>query len=197
MPKREITFIHCGGPPYVSELYSYTCDGSEGIIEFDGYYRLNDGEDDVYKSCKSLPSKELFIEQILSDTPKYVSRAPHPWQPLELDPSHSSQNIEYVSYDILEDNLYLIEVYRRETIECTNQISTIEDEDGEEMNVCFFPTDRQRIYFRVLETNMPHARFVELREMLEKQETERYNAYYASQRASYRGVTIDRQTQSN
>ncbi len=197
MPKREVEFERCGGPPYVSELYSYTCDGSEGIIEFDGYYRLNDGEGDYYKSYKSLPSKELFCTRLVSDTPKYVTRALNPWQPLELDPSHSSQNIEYVSYDILETNLYLIEVYRRETIECTNQISTIEDEDGEEMNVCFFPTDHQRIYFRVLETNMPNERFFELRDMLEKQEKDRMNAYYTSQRATYRGVTIDRQTQTN
>lgn len=197
MPKRDVMFTHCGGPPHIRELHSYTCDGSEGIIEFDGYYRLNDGTDDCYVSCKSLPAKEIISAQLLSDTPRIVSRPNRSSHVIELDSYTTFENMSYTSYDILEDNLYLIEVYRRETIECTNQISTIEDEDGEEMNVCFFPTDRQRLYFRVLEIISSNTRFVELRDILEKQDSDRMNAYYASQRAAYRGVAIDRQTQSN
>ena len=65
------------------------------------------------------------------------------------------------------------------------------------MNVCFFPTARQRLYFRVLETNPSGARLNELRNILENEEKKRLDLYYATQRASYRGVTIDRQTQSN
>jgi hypothetical protein len=202
MPKREIHFLHSGAsssPPHIRELHSYICDGSEGIIEFDGHYYLSNGsETPLYlQSSKSLPTKEIIFTQLLSDTPKYVTRAPHPYQPLELVPSHSSQNIEYVSYDVLEENLYLIEIYRRKIVECTDQISTIEDEDGEEMKVCFFPTARQRLYFRVLETNPSGARLSELRDILENEEKKRLDLYYATQRASYRGVTIDRQTQSN
>ena len=196
MPKQEVEFIHCGRPPYIRELHSYTCDGSEGIIEFDGYYRLNDGEDDFYEHCKSLPSKELICTRLLSDTPRIVPRL-YPSHLVDICASDSSEVQTCLSYSILEQNTHLIEVYRRETIECTNQISRIEDEDGEEMNVCFFPTDRQRLYFRVLETNMPNERFVELRDSIEKTETDRQNAYYASQRVAYRGVAIDRQTQSN
>lgn len=196
MPKQEVEFIHCGRPPYIRELHSYTCDGSGGIIEFDGYYRLNDGEDDFYEHCKSLPSKELICTRLLSDTPRIVPRL-YPSPLVDICASEPSEVQTCLSYSILEQNTYLIEVYRRETIECTNQISRIEDEDGEEMNVCFFPTDRQRLYFRVLETNMPNERFVELRDSIEKTETDRQNAYYASKRAVYPGVSIDRQTQSN
>jgi hypothetical protein len=32
-----------------------------------------------------------------------------------------------------------------------NEISEIDDEDGETMKVCFFPTNRIRLWFRVLE----------------------------------------------
>jgi hypothetical protein len=45
---------------------------------------------------------------------------------------------------------YEVEFYRREIIKNTNAYSTIEEDDGTEMNVCFFPTDRQRVYFKVL-----------------------------------------------
>jgi hypothetical protein len=196
MPKRDIQFLHCGRPPYIRELVSYTCDGSEGIIEFDGYYRLNDGTDEMHASCKSLPAREIFFAQLHSDTPRYVTRTRQPWQPLELDPAHSSkEEITYLTYDLLEQDVYIVEVYKREIIECTDQISTIEDEDGEPMRVCFTPTDRQRIYFRVLEVNPTNERIDEVQRVIEKEEKDRMNQYYAEQRASYRGVTIDRQAQ--
>lgn len=196
MPKREIQFLHCGRPPYIRELISYTCDGSEGIIEFDGYYYLYDEEDDYYNWCKTLPAKEIFFAQLHSDTPKYVTRTRQPWQPLELDPAHSSkEEITYLTYDVLELDIYLVEVYKREIVECTNRISRMQDDDGEEMNVCFSPTNRQRLYFRVLEANPTSERLRELEDMIEKEEKDRMDQYYAEQRASYRGVTIDRQTQ--
>jgi hypothetical protein len=44
-----------------------------------------------------------------------------------------------------------VEVERREKGEPTDSYSTIDDGDGEEMNICFFPTAIQRLYFRVLE----------------------------------------------
>jgi hypothetical protein len=190
----------CNTPPFIRELFSYRNDGSEGMIEFDGYYRINDGTNEMYKSCKSLPSREIFFEQLYSDTPKYVTRPQWKYQVLEnfvVEPvdSNPPQEITYATYDLLEQNVYLVEIYRREIVECTDQISTIEDEDGEPMRVCFSPTDRQRIYFRVLEVNPTGARIDELKRDIEKEETDRMNQYYAEQRASYRGVTIDRQTQ--
>jgi hypothetical protein len=40
------------------------------------------------------------------------------------------------------------ELCKREKIKNTNEYSTIDD-DGDEMDVCFFPTDIQRIWFHV------------------------------------------------
>jgi hypothetical protein len=53
-------------------------------------------------------------------------------------------------FNELENRLFQIEIYKREKIENTDVISTIDDEDGGEMDVCFFPTDIQIIYFKVL-----------------------------------------------
>jgi hypothetical protein len=68
-------------------------------------------------------------------------------QKLRMTYRHTTgQNREVVEY------LYAdVEVYRREKGKATDSYSTIEDDDGEEMNVCFFPTAIQRLYFRVLE----------------------------------------------
>ena len=55
------------------------------------------------------------------------------------------------SCNILEYKEYIIEIYRRVIHESTDKISEIED-DGVPMSVCFFPTDKQTIYFRILET---------------------------------------------
>jgi hypothetical protein len=45
---------------------------------------------------------------------------------------------------------YEIEFYRREILKNTNSYSEIEEDNGEKLNVCFFPTDHQRVYFKVL-----------------------------------------------
>ncbi len=44
----------------------------------------------------------------------------------------------------------LIEISRRELITNTSRYSEHE-EDGHEMKICFFPTHRQRIWFRIIE----------------------------------------------
>ena len=38
---------------------------------------------------------------------------------------------------------------KREIVKDTSSYGPVEDSDGEEMNVCFFPTERQRIFFTV------------------------------------------------
>jgi hypothetical protein len=65
-----------------------------------------------------------------------------------------------------ECDMYVVEIMRRETLDCTDVISEVEDEGGGKMNVCFFPTDRQRLYFRVLEKNPTHKRYEQLRAAL-------------------------------
>ena len=57
----------------------------------------------------------------------------------------SFRNKELVDY-----HLYHVSIYRRQIIKNTDVISTIEDGGGSEMNVCFFPTSRQRFFFKVL-----------------------------------------------
>ncbi len=47
---------------------------------------------------------------------------------------------------------YKIEIYKMELYESTNEISEIDGDDGEEpMRVCFFPTNKMKIWFRILE----------------------------------------------
>jgi hypothetical protein len=54
-------------------------------------------------------------------------------------------------YNIIEEYMYLIEIYKRVIHESTDKYTEIE-EDGMPMKVCFFPTNKQTIYFRILET---------------------------------------------
>jgi hypothetical protein len=51
----------------------------------------------------------------------------------------------------LESLQYIIEIYKKVIHENTDVISEIEDNNRDTMRVCFFPTNRQTIYFRVLE----------------------------------------------
>ena len=108
---------------FVDTLFHYECDGSGGKFDFDGYYYLND--------C---------------DLPKH-------------------HNLFYRKTDeagtVIVDQLYIVEVYRREEIadtsvytptrrqiEARGEVTT--DEDDEYGGICFFPTKRQVIYFRVI-----------------------------------------------
>lgn len=43
-----------------------------------------------------------------------------------------------------------VEIYRREKVKDTSTFWMEKDEDGSEMNICLFPTDLQKMYFKVL-----------------------------------------------
>jgi hypothetical protein len=113
--------------PYIidNEPIEYICDGKEGSILFDGYYYVEDHPP---------PYPE--------DKGKYIAR----WA--EWLPKKIFMNTKVFEKDkdskILEDINYIIEVYKREMFEKTDVISEFE-EDG-------VPTNKQRIYFRVLES---------------------------------------------
>jgi hypothetical protein len=115
--------------PFIYDQNSivYNCDGNEGSLFFDGYYYVEDHpppypEDDVLK----------------------------PWERPQRHPEWLPKNLEmFVKHDKWEKKLY-IEVYKREIHESTDRISEEEDMDGHPMSVCFFPTNKQTIYFRVL-----------------------------------------------
>jgi len=50
-----------------------------------------------------------------------------------------------------ERHIYIVEIYKRITHESTNEMSTIEEDDGTAMDVCFFPTNKQTLFFHVIE----------------------------------------------
>jgi adenylosuccinate synthase len=47
--------------------------------------------------------------------------------------------------------IYIVEVYKRIIHESTNKYGEMEDEDGTTMKVCLTSSDRQTLFFRVLE----------------------------------------------
>ncbi len=109
--------------PWIKRLFAYEVEGSEGMIEFDGHYYVSDEEFPTKLLMSfSLKEKEGFTKE------------DHPGS---------------IFYNIIRKDDLLIEVHRREKIECTDKISKIIDQGGEEMDVCFFPTDRQKIYFHI------------------------------------------------
>jgi hypothetical protein len=55
------------------------------------------------------------------------------------------------TYAMIDEGLLLIEFTRREIINNTDSYGPVQDEDGSEMNICFFPTDHQRLHFKILQ----------------------------------------------
>ncbi len=124
--------------PYIKDLLNYSIDSTlnEGSVEFDGYYYVHDEEPaNEYERRYSevLPTKLIMNVCVMDSEAKPV--------PGEVGAFRQ---------ELVSGGEYLIEVYKREYIKNTDIISTIEDEDGEEMRVCFFPTDHQRLHFRIL-----------------------------------------------
>jgi len=56
-----------------------------------------------------------------------------------------------------EEHFYMIEIYDRDIYESTNETSEIDDDHGGFMEVCFFPTNRQRLHFRILDFDLTIA----------------------------------------
>jgi len=50
-------------------------------------------------------------------------------------------------YKTIEGHAYNIEIYKKVIHDCTDKTSKLDD-----YGICFFPTNTQTIYFRVLET---------------------------------------------
>ncbi len=141
--------------PYIAneEGVEYVCPscvvGAEGTIAFDGYFYIDDGpltpEEELlpYWKRPTRYGRHLPIElrMVMQRREKEPSRR-------EVDDEKGwTRN----HYNVLETHDCIIEVYKRVTHESTDRVSEIEDDDGEPMSVCFFPTNRQTLYFRVLE----------------------------------------------
>jgi hypothetical protein len=132
--------------PYIcgQEPIEYSCDGKEGYIHFNGYYYVENHappylEDEALRPRRYdvwLPQKLKMITQL---------REKEPYKEEVVD------NVTTSYYKELECLQYIIEVYKKVIHKNTDVISEIDDGYGENTRVCFFPTNRQTIYFRVLE----------------------------------------------
>jgi len=113
---------------YTEILYDYMNDGQTGFIEFNGYfyYSIGDESNDRYEKVKNAV---LCVCNI-----------------------HDRENILPPRPDSerLCDTFWEIEFTHREILKNTDSISQIEDQDGSVMDVCFFPTNYQRIHFKIL-----------------------------------------------
>ena len=128
--------------PYISgqEPIEYVCDGNEGHIHFDGYYYVEDEPleqwDRPRRHQEWLPQKLIMCMQLCEK------------EPYKVEVVNNATRSYYKELDKLQ---CVVEIYKRIIHEKTDVLSEIEDSNGETMNVCFFPTNRQTIYFRVLE----------------------------------------------
>jgi len=138
--------------PYIREHIpiEYVCDGKEGHIKFNGYYYVEDHsppypEDDGLEvwECPMRHSEWLPLKAFM-----HVKRREAEPYKVEVDPENL---ITEHFYKTLEEQIYMVEIYKRILYEPTDQESEIQDERGGKMDVCFFPTNIQTIYFRVLE----------------------------------------------
>ena len=140
----------------------YTCDGAEGSITFDGYYYVEDHappypEDDALEPWHRPTRRDEWLPKTLQLY--IVRRDAEPYKvvatpPREFDASSGITSLgghEYF-HKTREEYGYVVEIYRRVIHECTDRISEEEDDDGTPMRICFFPTNLQTLYFRVIET---------------------------------------------
>jgi hypothetical protein len=123
----ELYHVHFTTPddsrgPYVQRLIDYELTPTGGHITFDGYYYIEDSD---------LPKILTLDFSKREEKPYKVVNGGH----------HYHFEFNYAAE---------VEIHEREIIKITDAISTIEDDDGEEMRVCFFPTRIQRLHFSVI-----------------------------------------------
>lgn len=112
--------------PYIQELIEYNISEGGGYIHYDGYYYVNNEE---------FPKRLFFITTLRDEIPYEEKRT---------DTDYSCK------YKIIEEDFYEIEIYDRIKIKNTSEFSEMEDEDGSTMRVCFYPTDEQKIMFKII-----------------------------------------------
>ena len=128
----DIHFISNDTTPYLMDSSSakYECDGKEGSIQFNGHFYVKDEE---------LPMKmTLFVRR-------------REKEPYKVD-TEDNKTTQY--HNTIEEHLYIVEIYRRIKHKSTDIYGHLDiGAEGEEdiQNVCFFPTQWQTIYFRILE----------------------------------------------
>lgn len=110
--------------PFIGTVLTHelNSDLSEGSLGYNGYFYVQDTD---------LP---LSYTMSLYKTEK---------EPIETDISGTTTKY---TYKYVFEYTFRVEVYRREQYEDTSQFG----EDPEEGSVCFFPTHREKIWFRIL-----------------------------------------------
>lgn len=113
--------------PYIQKLIDYQISDTEGSISFDGYY---------YVLNEEFPIKTMYNTTLREEKP--------------YEEGATEDGGTYAKYKNVEDKWYEIEIYDRQKVKDTSRFSEVDDEDGEPMRVCFFPTYEQKIMFRVI-----------------------------------------------
>lgn len=131
-PKHEFHFVHHdasnGLLPYIRECIDFSRDDLNGSITFNGYY---------YEDDSKLPQKMLMFYS------KYESE---PYEEKDIS------GVRHSYFKKLEELMCDIEIIGRTIIENTDHYSDEIDEDGSEMRICFFPTNKQTLHFKILKT---------------------------------------------
>lgn len=137
--------------PYVvkGDTVVYNCDGKEGSIEFDGYYYVESGPppypEDSDPTIKPWDKPRRYSEWLPQKV--MINVLQRDKEPYRTETFENSWNEYYTEY--LRE-FYTIEIYNKEVYESTDVISEIDD-DGEPMHICFFPTNKMKLWFRVIE----------------------------------------------
>ena len=133
--------------PYIcnQEPIEYFCDGKEGYIHFDGYYYV-ENHAPPYLEDEALGARryDVWLPQKLTMFVQLFEKEAYKAEIVD----NMTTRIYHKELECLQ---YIVEIYKKVIHENTDVISEIEEEDGEKMNVCFFQTNRQTIYFRVIE----------------------------------------------
>ena len=132
--------------PYIcrQEPIDYFCDGKYGYIHFDGYYYVeNHGPPYLGEEALGQRRYNAWLPQTLRMFSQLFEKYPYKVDVVD--------NVTKSYYKEIESIQYIIKIYRKDIHENTDVVSEIDGGDGENMKICFFPTNRQTIYFRVLE----------------------------------------------
>ncbi len=133
---------------YVQELFEFHLDhaASKGFLEFNGY---------LYANVPGDPAEICEWDPTQPPRKKYgtdVSRALMYFWETDTEGKPHPEKPGVTTYAYIDEGLLLIEFTRREIINNTDSYGPVQDDDdGDEMNICFFPTDHQRLHFKILQ----------------------------------------------
>lgn len=153
----ELYFVSNGTAPYIiGEPRAYECDGKDGYVSFNGHFYVEDGPplpEDIATDTSGRPLRLRHSRRYSEHLPLKMHMLVHR---REKEP-HTVEvegNVTKHHYNKVEEHMYLIEIYLRVKHLNTDQYGPVDigTEDAPDIQqVCFFPTDVQTIFFRVLE----------------------------------------------